>query len=151
MSSLKKFGRYGASDLGYAGSLPKPMRYTSFKRLVARVVGNDDLRTLDFGKKTVKTVGVISGGAAREIEEAGQKGPDVYVSGEPSLVAHDLAMEYGINAVFAGHHATEVVGVRALAGLNERRAKVKTEFVEQDVGLERGYDPRNTRNSHKLR
>ena len=108
------------------------MPYAAFKTLAHRVFGNT-VGTMDFGKRTVRTVAIVSGGAAEEIAEAGQKGIDVYVSGEPKLLAYHLAQEYGINAIFAGHYATEVFGVKALARLLAKRFRVKTEFL--DLGI----------------
>ena len=88
---------------------------------------------MDFGKKIVRTVAIVSGGAAAEIDEFGREGIDVYVSGEPTLMAYNLAQEYGINAIFAGHYATEVFGVKALARLLASRFRVKTEFLDMGI------------------
>jgi len=128
----RRFGMYRGRRIGYAGHLPRPMRYDAFKALVARKTGGE-IRSMDFGRKTVRTVAVVSGGAAREAAEAGREGIDVYLSGEPALEAYSLAQEYGINAVFAGHYATEVFGVRALAAVLRRRFRVEAEFVDLKV------------------
>jgi len=128
----RRFGLYRGSKIGYAGRLPRPMRYEAFKALVARKIGGG-VRCMDFGRKTVRTVAVVSGGAAAETAEAGREGIDVYLSGEPALEAYSLAQEYGINAVFAGHYATEVFGVRALAAVLRRRFKIPVDFVDLEV------------------
>jgi dinuclear metal center YbgI/SA1388 family protein len=133
LKKLRPFGLYGDRSIGFAGELPKPLPYQSFKTLVNKVTGNRNLQTMDFGKRTVRSVGVVSGGAAEEIVEAGQKGLDVFLSGEPKLVAYHLAQEYHINAVFAGHYATERFGVMALAKELTRRLGVKAEFVDLAV------------------
>jgi dinuclear metal center YbgI/SA1388 family protein len=128
----KPFGRHRGVDLGFEGVLPRPMRYGRFLDLVRRNVGGA-LRTMDFGPKTVRRVAVVSGGAAGDVAEAGEKGIDVFLSGEPTLEAWHLAQEHGVNAVFAGHYATETFGVRALVPLLKRRFRCKTEFIAQDV------------------
>jgi len=128
----RRFGLYRGRKIGYAGRLSRPMRYETFKSLVREKIGGE-IRSMDFGRKTVRTVAVVSGGAAGEVAEAGREGLDVYLSGEPALEAYSLAQEYGINAVFAGHYATEVFGVRALAALLSRRFKVDAEFVDLKV------------------
>jgi dinuclear metal center YbgI/SA1388 family protein len=125
----KPFGVYNGREIGFQGRLRNPMRYSKFKDKVARVM-RSDLRTMDFGGDTVRTVAVVSGGAAEEIEEAGQKGVDVYLSGEPKLMAYALAQEYAINAVFAGHYATETFGVRALAELLRKAFGLRAEFLD---------------------
>jgi len=132
LRDVKPFGEYHGSEIGFEGRLPKAMTYASFKKLVTRVVGTE-LKTMDFGKKRVTTVAVVSGGAAGEVDEAGGKGVDVYLSGEPALVAYSLAQEHGINAIFAGHYATEVFGVKALARLLKKKFKLDVEFVDLGV------------------
>ena len=133
LTHREPFGCYEGTMIGFSGRLPKPMRYESFKKLVQRKI-SPGIRTMDFGKKTIRTVAVVSGAAAEELEEAGRAGIDVYLSGEAKLTAYALAQDYSINAVFAGHYATEVFGVRALAGLLRRKFKVEAEFI--DLGIE---------------
>lgn len=128
----KPFGIYHGMPIGFSGSLSKAMPYAVFKARAQRVFGNT-VGTMDFGKDMVRTVAVVSGGAAAEIAEAGQKGIDVYVSGEPKLMAYHLAQEYGLNAIFAGHYATEVFGVKALARLLASRFRVEAEFLDMGI------------------
>jgi len=128
----KPFGLYHGVSIGFSGSLRRPMEYKAFKELVHSVMGNR-VGTMDFGKRTVRTVAIVSGGAAEEIEEAGEKGIDVYVSGEPKLIAYHIAQEFGLHAIFAGHYATEVFGVKALAQLLTSRFRVGAEFVDLKI------------------
>ena len=130
---LKPFGLYHGIPIGFSGSLPGAMPYAAFKAQAQRVFGNTTVGTMDFGKRTVRKVAIVSGGAAEQIDEAGQNGIDVYVSGEPKLMAYNLAQEYGINAIFAGHYATEVFGVKALARLLASRFRVQAEFLDMGI------------------
>lgn len=129
---LRPFGEYHGQAIGFAGSLPSPVSYATFKQRVARVTGGEP-RTMDFGPSRIRTVAVITGGGSDMLEEAARKGIDVFVSGEPKLVAYHTAQEYGINAVFAGHYATEVFGVKALAAELKRRFGVETAFIDMRV------------------
>jgi len=129
---LEPFGDYHGTTIGFCGELPKPMSYDKFKALSQRVFGNTT-GTMDFGKNKVRTVAVVSGGAADQIAEAGQKGIDVYVSGEPKLLAYHLAQEYAINAIFAGHYASEVFGVKAVASFLAKRFPVQTSFIDMGI------------------
>jgi dinuclear metal center YbgI/SA1388 family protein len=129
---LRGFGNYHGSVIGLQGELPRPMAYADFKKLAGKTIGCK-LQTMDFGKKTIRTVAVVSGGAGDMLDEAGHGKLDVFLSGEPVLHAYNSAREYGINAVFAGHYATEVYGVRALAGLLKKRFMIEAEFV--DLGI----------------
>lgn len=129
---LKPFGVYNGKEIGFEGRLPKPMDYAQFKKRVGKAI-SPDLRCMDFGKQRVTRIAVVSGGAAQEIAEAGEKRVDVYLSGEPALSAYGLAQEYKINAIFAGHYATEVFGVRAIAELLKRKFRVKVSFLDFGV------------------
>jgi len=132
LRKLTPFGLYHGVSIGFSGSLPKAVPYTDFKARAHRVFGNT-VGSMDFGRRTIRTVAVVSGGGAAQIAEAGQKGIDVYISGEPQLRAYHLAQEYGVNAIFAGHYATEVFGVKALARLLAARFRVQAEFLDMGI------------------
>lgn len=129
LRQTKPFGLYHGIEIGRAGRLARPVAYEVFKRRVERVVGRK-LRTMDFGPPTVRSVAVVSGAAPDLAEEAGRKGLDVLLTGEPSLQARTPAMEYGLNILFAGHYATEIFGVRALAGLLARRFRLPCDVID---------------------
>ena len=130
LKKLKPFGLYNGSYIGFAGTLPKPVEYTAFKNKVIADLNLTTMQSMDFGKKVISSVAVVSGGAAGEIAEAGQKGIDLYISGEPGLAAYSLAQEYATNAIFAGHYATEVFGVRKLGELLKKQFKINYEFID---------------------
>jgi dinuclear metal center YbgI/SA1388 family protein len=132
LQEIKPFGRYGDSTIGFAGKLPKATPYKKLKLQIEKIMQNK-LDTLDFGKKTIRTIGVISGGAAAETEQAAQQNLDLYISGEPSLQGYNLAKEYGINVIFAGHYATETFGVKALGRLLTTKFKLKSEFIDFNI------------------
>ena len=68
----------------------------------------DPIRTVAVGSvnpassiTAVRTVGIVSGGAPSQIGEAVEMGLDVYVTGESSLWAYNLALQEGIQAIDA--------------------------------------------------
>ena len=132
LQDITPFGEYGGTTIGFSGKLPKAVSYNKFKQQVKKVMQNE-LQTMDFGKKTVRSVAVVSGGAAAEVADAGQDGIDVYLSGEPTLQGYNLAKEYGINAIFAGHYATEVFGVKALGKMLTTKFKLKADFIDLKI------------------
>jgi dinuclear metal center YbgI/SA1388 family protein len=125
----KPFGEYAGSLIGFRGTLPKPVAYDTFKERVRAMVGQD-IQTMDFGRQQIRRVAVISGGAADGVEEAAREGVDVFISGEPKLEAYIVAQQLKINAIFAGHYATEVFGPRALGRLVATTFGVKQEFID---------------------
>ena len=59
----KPFGEYHGNTIGFSGRLPSPMPRDAFANLVRDKIGKN-LHTALFGKDSIETVGVISGGAA---------------------------------------------------------------------------------------
>jgi dinuclear metal center YbgI/SA1388 family protein len=84
--------------------------------LLARVASLTGREPLAFagGPEVVRTVGIVSGGAARDVHLAVEAGLDAFITGEPAEWARALAAEAGIHFIAAGHHATETFGPRAL-------------------------------------
>jgi len=78
---------------------------------------------------------VVSGGAAMEAFQAIEAGVDLYVTGESSHSIYHAALEAGLNVVAAGHYATEVWGVKALAERLAADFGVRTFFVDVPTGL----------------
>jgi dinuclear metal center YbgI/SA1388 family protein len=66
------------------------------------------------GPAPVSTIGIVSGGAAKHLDDAIAAGLDAFVTGEPREPAMNDAREAGIHFLAAGHYATETFGVRAL-------------------------------------
>jgi dinuclear metal center YbgI/SA1388 family protein len=66
------------------------------------------------GPDPVQTIGIVSGGAAKHLDDAVAAGLDAFVTGEPREPAMNDAREAGIHFLAAGHYATETFGVRAL-------------------------------------
>ena len=95
--------------------------------LVARVAALTEREPLAFpgGPEIVRTVGIVSGGAARDVEEAIAAGLDAFITGEPAEWSAALAREAHIHFLAAGHHATETFGPRALGEHLEQRFGVR--------------------------
>lgn len=132
LGSRKPFGQYHGSAIGVIGRLRGSMPLAAFKRLVQHKVGRET-RCMDFGPATVRRVAIVSGGAADHVEEAAAEAADVFLSGEPKLLAYSLARELGINAIFAGHYDTEAFGVRAVAAMLQKRVRIPATFIRHDV------------------
>ena len=132
LRNIKGFGVYHGMKIGFQGCLRGAVKYEDFKDLVRKKI-NRVLRCMDFGKSEVRTVAVISGSAPDLLNEAGMNGIDVFLSGEPKLSAYHTAREYGINAIFAGHYATEVFGVRAVAPVLKKKFRIPVEFIDMKV------------------
>ncbi len=132
LKNIKDFGEYNKSLIGFMGNLNKEILLRDFVNLA-----EDRLKTtcdvLDFGKKSVKRIAIVSGGGAKMVTQAAKQKADLYFTGEPSLSAYDLAKELKINLVYAGHYATETFGVKAVAELLKKRFGFNTVFLDTPI------------------
>jgi putative NIF3 family GTP cyclohydrolase 1 type 2 len=101
---------------------------------VEQVVGSS-AKLIPGGPRSVRRVGIITGGAGDRIRVAAQAGLDAYLTGEGAHHTYFDAMEFGINAIFAGHYATETIGVKALAEHLSVRFGIPWEFHDHPTGL----------------
>ncbi|MBI5076634.1 MAG: Nif3-like dinuclear metal center hexameric protein [Nitrospirae bacterium] len=130
---MGEFGEYHGKRIGYWGSLTKELSLKNFVGRVDKTLGTKST-SLSFGKK-VKRVGIVSGGGWSAIYDAEKTGIDTLLVGEPSHSAYTLAEEMKLNVVFAGHYATETVGVKAVGNMLEKKFGLKTEFIDHPTGL----------------
>ena len=72
------------------------------------------VNVLPHGPENVETMAILSGFGADNIAEVKNLGADTYLTGETSHANYWAAADYGLNVIYAGHYATETVGVQAL-------------------------------------
>lgn len=129
------FFEYHGQTIGVAGRLPHPLSCDAFLQLLRDAFAPPSLTTFLYGPETIHTVGICSGGAPEGVEAAARANLDAYLCGEANLVAYNLAKGWGINAIFAGHYATERFGVRALQRWAEDQLHVETHFIDFNLPL----------------
>ncbi|ADB49819.1 Nif3-like dinuclear metal center hexameric protein [Conexibacter woesei] len=102
------------------------------EELVARVATLTDRDPLvnAAGPPAVRTLGIVSGGAAGDISTAIELGLDAFMTGEPKEHVMAQARENGIHFLAAGHYATETFGIRRLGELVAERFGVAHRFVD---------------------
>ncbi|NQT25260.1 Nif3-like dinuclear metal center hexameric protein [candidate division KSB1 bacterium] len=89
----------------------------------------------EFGKAEIQTAGYVSGGAISMLPEAIEKELDLYITGEPRHGSYWIAKEAGINVLFAGHYATETLGVQALGVHLQKKFGLEVKMIELPTGL----------------
>jgi dinuclear metal center YbgI/SA1388 family protein len=126
------FGDYLGQAIGVAGSVE-----CSRADLIRHIEGVLGVATkvIATGPAEVRRVGVISGGAGKMIRDAVEAGIDTFVTGEGAHHTYFDAEELGINVVYAGHYATETVGVKALAAHLEEKYGLPWDFLDHPTGL----------------
>ncbi len=131
-----QFGIYKGRPIGFYGRLENPMKLEEIAEILRRKL-NKHLVTLNFGNEKIESVGAVSGKGAFALVEAIDIGLDLFITGEAEHSAYHLAKESGINVIFAGHYATETLGIKALMNVvgEEFAGEIEVEFVDVPTGL----------------
>lgn len=134
LTELDDFGTWKGTPIGVKGAFPAPVPLRDLADTIERELGEAVLVHAG-GPENVRTLGIVSGGAAREVATAAEQGLDAFLTGEPKHdVFHD-AFERGVNAMYAGHYMTETVGVNLVADKLRDVHGLATEFILLPTGL----------------
>jgi dinuclear metal center YbgI/SA1388 family protein len=126
------FGRYKGVALGVWGDLELP-RESLLKLLETELAVSCKL--IPGGPERTARVGIISGAGGNMVGQAIQAGLDTYITGEGPHHTYFDATEGGANLIYAGHYATEQLGVQRLAQHLSERFGIPWEYHYRDTGL----------------
>ena len=87
------------------------------------------------GPSLCRQIGVVTGGAGDQLQQAADEGVDTFITGEGPHWSFALAEDLGVNVLYGGHYATETFGVKALARHLARRFNVPWSFLDHPTGL----------------
>jgi dinuclear metal center YbgI/SA1388 family protein len=129
LEELHPFGHHGSKPIGWHGHFAADIpRHAALKR-IERILGARVLH-FDEGKKQIRRVGIISGGAARDVYEAIDLGLDLFLTGEAEEPTYEICKEAGINFVAGGHYCTERLGIQALGEKLHERFGIPVTFFD---------------------
>jgi dinuclear metal center YbgI/SA1388 family protein len=138
LSPTEGFARYETIDIGVAGRAEIPTqtlitRATEF----ARKYGGTVRHTAAAAGRMTRHWAICTGAGAGAdtLRESRERGIDTLIVGEgPHWSAVD-AEEQGLVVIYAGHYATEVLGVRAIAEHAARHFGIEWSFADAPTGL----------------
>lgn len=132
VSATEPFGLHQGVAIGVRGPLA-----IDRAELVARVGAllHASPKLISGGPPTVARIAIVSGAAGGMVLEARNSGCDTLLTGEGAHHTYFDAMEWGINLLYAGHYATETLGVKALAEKAAQRFGLPWEFHDHPTGL----------------
>ncbi|MEN8144582.1 MAG: Nif3-like dinuclear metal center hexameric protein, partial [Gemmatimonadota bacterium] len=87
------------------------------------------------GPDHVRRLGIVTGAGSSMLEAAHAEGLDTLLTGEGPHHTYHHALELGMNLIYAGHYATETLGVRALGERLAERFDVECSFLDVPTGL----------------
>ncbi|MFH1188499.1 MAG: Nif3-like dinuclear metal center hexameric protein [bacterium] len=126
---------YHGKSIGWIGRFVRPISRDNLTLLIKKKLFPQTLSILPFGPEKICTIGVCSGGGGHVgFFEALSEGVDAYISGDATEVYH-AAKDARLNVFFAGHHATETVGVKALGEVLKNKFTIDVCFIDIPTGL----------------
>ena len=136
-NSAQLADRIGAVAEGAFGGVGRGCSFDpplALDELVARVraVTEREPLVLAHGADPVRRIAISTGAAGYDLVAAAHEGYDVLLTGEPEEPNAAAARELGVTLVAAGHHATERLGVQALAAHLAKRFGLAWEYLEID-------------------
>lgn len=131
---VKEFAEFNGKNISFIGELRDSKTTLEIEKILKEKI-NASCKVLGFGPKEIKTVAVCSGGGGYStFYQALNANVDLYITGdqiERTLVAKDAKF----NVIFAGHYATETVGVKALSEVIKEKFEVETTFIDLPTGF----------------
>lgn len=132
LKNIAPFGEYKKTYVGVKGEFDQKLSAKELQDKLQDILGRDVLLASDDDSRTVKGIGIITGGANNDWPQALKQGLDCYLTGEISEYNWHDAIEEGIHYYAGGHHATERFGVLSLQKHLEEEFKVETLFIDSD-------------------
>lgn len=132
LESLDWFMPEGKRPIACVGTYSSPVSAAEFTSRLDKAFPKGYLKFF-YGAAEISKVAVCSGSAGVPgMEDAFAQGADVFVTGEIKESSPIYLKENRLNLIAAGHHRTEVFGVRALAQKIEKELRIPAEFVDID-------------------
>jgi dinuclear metal center YbgI/SA1388 family protein len=129
LERTEPFGDYRGRRVGFVGRSADGVPFAELRRRCARAFGQEPF-VWDSGPDLVRSVGIVSGGAASSFGEAIALGIDAFLTGEPAEHVMADARENGVHFIAGGHYSTETFGVRRLGELLEERFGIQHRFID---------------------
>ncbi len=132
------FARHGAIEIGVSGETELSTEtLVERARRFAAPLGHTVVATTHPAGRMTRRWGICTGAGASSatIAEALERGIDTLIVGEGPHHTAVEARDRGIVIVYAGHYATETLGVRALAAHVAERFATEWTFIDAPTGL----------------
>lgn len=130
----EQFAFFGGKSISWVGEFAEPKSIREIENLLNAKLSTT-CKVLPFGPDKIKRVAICSGGGGYKVlAQAVDAGVDLYLSGD-SIEAYHTAKDAGIHVIFAGHYATETVGIKALADYIDATFDVECQFIDLPTGL----------------
>jgi dinuclear metal center YbgI/SA1388 family protein len=132
------FARYKTIEVGLSGtSAVSTSTLVGGARALASEFGGNAIVTPFASDRVTRHWGICTGAGADTdtIREALERGIDTMIVGEGPHHTAVQARDHGLVIIYAGHYATETLGVRALGERIASELGIEARFIEAPTGL----------------
>ena len=129
---LKKtsfFASHGKRKIGIIGQLTNPLSFNAMHKKLNSLFGQVTAQYC-YGSQKIRKVAIVSGGAAKDFQEAIDKGADIFITGEYGEPVQEIAREAEKSFISCGHYATERFGLLELEKVLKKKFSIKTVFID---------------------
>ena len=134
LENLEPFGVWKNTSIGVKGSFPEQKTIDQVVKEVCKD-GAKPITVLPFGRRDIKSVGIICGGGAREVEQAIEQNLDLYITGETKHESYHTILENRISLIAGGHYETEKLGLKLMMEKIKREKGISCVFIESPTSL----------------
>ena len=128
LNELEWFASHGKKEIGIMGKLSIPLSLSFIEKKCLHFFGQINT-TYAFGKKKIKTIAMVSGGAASDCLEAYEKGADLFITGENAEPLQEFCREAKMNFISAGHYSSEKSGIQTLGLKITKELGIPCQFI----------------------
>lgn len=114
LNNLLPFGQYKGAPTGIKGEFQTPISGADLKSKLEKILNHQVYYSNPEVQTSIKTLGIITGGANSQWRESLKEGLDAYITGEMSEHDYHESRESNIHMYAGGHHATEKFGIISL-------------------------------------
>jgi dinuclear metal center YbgI/SA1388 family protein len=132
LKNLKPFFLFRGQEAGLRARTSIPRQ--ELAKALLRALGTEP-KLLPGGPAVSRRIGVVTGGGGAELKVAACEGVDTFITGEGPHWTFAVAEELSLNVFYAGHYATETLGVKALADHLGRKFGLPWVFLDHPTGL----------------
>jgi len=132
------FARFKTIEVGVSGTTEESTSaIVGRARAFARECGGDAIATPFPGDRVTRRWGICTGAGADSdtILEAIERGIDTMIVGEGPHHTAVQARDLGLVIIYAGHYATETLGIRTLGERIAGELGIESQFLEAPTGL----------------
>lgn len=130
LEETKPFMKYKGQLIGIKGRI-NATSFEEFSEFTNSVAGPLYAK-IKGGDHPIINVGIVSGGASSEVEDAYEENIDLYITGEIGEPTKAYCEEGNIHYIALGHYNSEQWGIKALGQELSANFGIETEFIKID-------------------